>query len=132
MAIATVATVPIDLVFIPWCDANLGNGGIGGSISFIITEGGMLAAGLMLLPKGMLARENLWLSLRALLAGLLMTAAIYPLRDYFLAIPILVAVLVYGVLVFVLKLVPDEDFQLVREMAGNILSRVKRRSSSGN
>jgi O-antigen/teichoic acid export membrane protein len=126
MGIATIATVPIDLVLIPWCLVQFGNGAIGGAISFIITEAGMLIVGLRLLPKGSLGRSNVRTTLRALLAGGLMVAATWWARPYFIGLPIAIGMVVYAAAVLILRVVPKDDLELFKSMAVNVLKRFKR------
>ena len=90
MAVATFATIPLDLVLIPWCQNTFGNGAIGGALAFVVTESIMMIAGLYLLPKGSLGWGNAWTAVRALTAGLGMVAAIWMWRDAFIAIPVVI------------------------------------------
>jgi O-antigen/teichoic acid export membrane protein len=126
MGIATIATVPIDLVVIPWCLAQFGNGAIGGAISFIITEAAMLIIGLRLLPKGSLGRSNVSTALRASLAGGLMVAATWWARPYFIGLPIAIGMVVYSAAVLILRVVPKDDLELFKSLALNVLKRFKR------
>jgi O-antigen/teichoic acid export membrane protein len=130
MAVATLATLPLDFLLIPWCQATWGNGGLGGALSFIITELGMVVAGILLLPKGSLGRANLWVAVRALLAGLAMAAAAWWLRGLFIAIPIIVGAIVYVGTALLLGLAPREDVELLRSLAAGVLSRLRPRRAS--
>jgi O-antigen/teichoic acid export membrane protein len=116
MAVATVLTLPLDWILIPWCEGWFANGGLAGALSFLITEGGMLIAGIYLVPRGTLTRRNLWLAIRASLAGLMMVAGTWWLRDYFIAIPVLAGVLIYTVAGWILHLVQTEDLMLAKSM----------------
>jgi O-antigen/teichoic acid export membrane protein len=133
MAVATVATLPLDLWLIPWCAQVYGNGGIGGALSFVITEGGMLLTGLLLMPKGTLGRTNLWLAARALLAGLVMLAAAWwlgalPLGIFIrLALSVVGGGAVYLLAGWVLRLVAPEDVALAKELGLGMLRRIQRR-----
>ena len=125
MAVAAVATLPLDLLLIPWCQRAFANGGIGGAISFVITEGGMLVAGLMLLPRAILGKENGWLAARALAVGLAMVAATWWLREQFIVIPILVGAASYGLLGWLAGLVPRKDVELVKTLIPSMWRRVR-------
>jgi len=127
MAGAALATLPLDLLLIPWCQAALGNGGIGGAVTFIITELGILFAGLRLLPKGYLGRSNAWVAARALMVGLAMVGMVWWLRGLFIAIPVIVGVTVYVGLVLLLRIVPHEDLALFWSLAGSALARLRPR-----
>ncbi len=126
MAVATVATIPIDLVAIPWCLAQFGNGAIGGAISFIVTELGMLLIGLRLLPPGSLDRSNIVTALKAVLAGGLMVAATWWARPYFIGLPIAIGMGVYTAAVLLLRVVPKDDLELFKSLALNVIARFRR------
>ncbi len=53
---------------------------------------------------------------RPLLATLLMTAAVWPLRHLFVLWPIMVGILVYILALFLLRAIPAEDQQLLRRL----------------
>jgi O-antigen/teichoic acid export membrane protein len=125
MAVATVVSFALDFLLITWFQRWYGNGGIGGALGFVITETGMLIAGLTLLPKGSLGWENVSLAARALLAGLIMAAVAWLSRDLFILIPILGGALTYGALAFILKLIPREDMQLLQKAGQRLLLRVR-------
>jgi O-antigen/teichoic acid export membrane protein len=127
MAIATVATLPLDLILIPWCVRAFGNGAMGGAIAFVITEGAMLLAGLWLLPAGSLGRTTASLAGRVLVAGLLMAAVAWWLRDAFLPIPIAAGALVYTAVAFLLHAIPREDLEMALSLAQGALHRVRAR-----
>ncbi|MBK9055149.1 MAG: polysaccharide biosynthesis C-terminal domain-containing protein [Chloroflexi bacterium] len=82
MVVATIATIPLDLLLIPWCVARFGNGALGGAIAFVVTEAGMMLAGLWLLPAGALTRRNAAQAVRVLLAGLIMLAVTWPCTTF--------------------------------------------------
>jgi len=129
MAGAAVATLPLDLFFIPWCQTAWGNGGIGGALTFIVTELGMLIVGLRLLPRGSLGRSNAWVAVRALVVGLAMVGIVWWLRDLFIAIPVMVGVAVYVGLVLLLRIVPREDLDLFQSLARGALGRLRPRQA---
>ena len=126
MAVATVATIPLDILLIPWAQANLGNGAIGGALAYIFTEGGMLAAGLYLLPRGYLGRENLIVAIKGFFCGLVMGAAAWYLRDYFIAIPIAVSAIIYPALILMTRAIPQEDMEILQDTLQPILKRLGR------
>lgn len=126
MAIATIATLPIDLVAVPWCQQAFGNGGLGGAVSYLITEGGMLIAGLMMLPRGSLGRSNAWAAARAMAAALAMAAAAWAFRDQFIVLPILAGAVVYPALILLLRVVPREDQALLLGAVAGIARRFRR------
>lgn len=129
MAVATLVSIPLDLVLVPWCTRAFGNGAIGGALAFVITESGMLLVGLRFLPQGALGRRNAWLALRVVLAGLVMVGATWWARELFIAVPVMVGALVYVASILVLQVVPAEDWALLRSLGQSVLARVWRRSA---
>jgi O-antigen/teichoic acid export membrane protein len=127
MAVATLATLPLDLILIPWCVRTFGNGAMGGALAFVITEGAMLVAGLWLLPAGSLGRTTTSLAGRVLIAGLLMAAVAWWLRDAFLPIPIAAGALVYTTLAFLLRAIPREDLTMALSLGQSALRRLRAR-----
>jgi O-antigen/teichoic acid export membrane protein len=126
MAIATFATVPLDLLFIPWCRDALGNGAIGGALSFIVTELGMVIAGFIFLPKGLLQRENVLRILKTVFAGAVMAVVVWQVRHLFIAIPILVGAVVYVGAILLLRVIPHEDWALLKSLGLGLLARFTR------
>ncbi len=126
MAIATVATILLDIVLIPWCQARFGNGAMGGALAFVITELGMMIAGLMLLPRGSLTRTNLWTGVRIMLAGLVMMAAAWQFEHFFIGVPILVGAVTYIGCVLLLRVVPKADFELLLSLVQQLQQKLRR------
>ena len=125
MAIATMATIPLDLVLIPWCQQTFGNGAIGGALAFVVTEAGILIAGLQFLPTGSLGRVNLWASVRTLFAGILMALVVWQLRSHFIAIPVIVGILLYCGLILLMGVIPKEDLQTIQSLGKNALLKFR-------
>lgn len=130
MAVATLATIPLDLLLIPWTASAFGNGAIGGALAYVFTEGGMTIFGLLMLPRGYLRRENLILALKAVTAGLVMMGAVWFVRDQFIVIPILLGMIVYPAMIFALRTIPREDVQLLQEAGRSILLRLRAKSQA--
>jgi O-antigen/teichoic acid export membrane protein len=126
MAIATFATVPLDLLFIPWCRDALGNGAIGGALSFIVTELGMVIAGFIFLPKGLLQRENIVRILKTVFSGVIMAVVVWQMRHFFIALPILVGGVVYIGAILLLRVIPHEDWALLKSLGLGLLARFTR------
>lgn len=85
-----VISVVLDPWLIPWFQTRTGNGGLGVCVSTVISEIFMVAAGLCLLPKGILdwsLRRKLY---SALSAGVVMSAIAWSLSSFspFLAAPL--------------------------------------------
>jgi O-antigen/teichoic acid export membrane protein len=126
MFIATLITIPLDLLLVPWTQSSFGNGAIGGAISFVITEFGMCIAGIYLLPKGSLGWSNVRVGSAIIAAGMIMAAATWWCRNMFIAIPILVGAFTYISLIAILRIVPKEDIAVFKEIAQGILRKIRR------
>ena len=129
MAIAIGATIILDLILIPWFQVEYGNGAIGGAVAFVVTELGMLVTGIRLLPKGTLDKNNAWFAARVLLAGFIMAAAVWLLRDVFILVPIIVGVIVYLVMILLLRVIPKEDWIMLKGIVISFRDRFMKRSS---
>lgn len=131
MAVAAVATIPLDMVLIPWCQSVFGNGAIGGALAFVVTELAMMVAGLLLLPRGILNNATLWTSVRILIAGAGMAATVLQFQSIFtgitlISVSIVVGAGVYGGLILLLRVLPREDYVLFGRFVNGFLSRFKR------
>ena len=127
LIIATVITILLDLVLVPWCQHTFDNGAIGGSLSFVITEFAMVIVGIILLPKGTLGFANAFTAARILFAGCVMLLVTWQFRTVFIAIPVLVGSIVYPALILLMRVVPSEDLALLKSMALQAIGRIHRR-----
>ena len=98
-----------------------------GALSFIVTELGMVLVGICLLPKGSLGWSNIWMATRLHAAGLTMAGAAWLVRDMFIVIPIFVGAITYIGMIAILRVVPNEDITLFKEMAQGIMRKLRRR-----
>ena len=130
MAVATLATIPLDLVLVPYANT-FGAAGVGGAMAYLFTEGGMVIAGLYFLPKGFIGRENLTLALKAVLAGAVMYASVLWISRYGLLPGIISGGIIYPALIFLLKTIPAEDLELLKSIAAPITNRLSRFTKSG-
>jgi hypothetical protein len=129
MAIAAAITIPLDLVLVPWCQREFGNGAIAGALSYIITEFGMVIAGIALLPKGSLGRSNIVSAIRIVTAGLAMVGTIWWARDMFIAIPVAIGAITYIAMIMILRVIPNEDLALFKQMAQGMIRKLRRRDN---
>lgn len=122
--IAIVLTIPLDFILIPYCEAQFGNGAIGGALAFVVTELIILLGAMPVLPAGTLTRSTLFHTLRILLAGTIMAVITWQFRHLFVAIPLIIGVLTYAICVPLLRLITPEDWQLLLNLAKPILNRL--------
>jgi O-antigen/teichoic acid export membrane protein len=128
MAAALAATIPLNILLVPWCDRVFGNGAIAGGIAYIATEGGILAITLWRMPRTTLNRSNLWTTARILAAGMVMVAFTWWLRGVFLGIPILVGFAVYTAMIVLLRVVPPDDWALLKSAGQSLANRLSHRA----
>jgi O-antigen/teichoic acid export membrane protein len=129
IAVTALATIPLNLLFIPWAGQVFGNAGIGASLVFIITETTMLVAGLILLPKYLLRYADYRMLGLTLVAGLVMVVVTWQVRDYFIVVPVVVGAVTYGGMILLLRVVPKEDFALLKNAAAGFLARIRRQET---
>lgn len=125
MIAVTVLTLPLDLFLMPWTERVLGNGGLGGVISYAITESVMLAATILLLPKNTFAWSNLRTVVLTMVAGLGMVAASWWFRDSYMILSVLVGAVSYFALVMLLRILSPEDMGLLKAGMGQVLAKLR-------
>jgi hypothetical protein len=108
-----VSTV-LAVVLIPVCQTRWGNGGIGLVLAFGAAEMMMLIAFLLLLPKGVLDRNNLMDVFRTLAAGsaTILLFLVLPTMPFLVALPASVGIFI--VFAFATGLLLKTDIDTVR------------------
>jgi O-antigen/teichoic acid export membrane protein len=124
MAVATLVTIPLDLFLIPWCQAVFNNGAIGGAAAFFITELGMMLYGLKLVGNEGINLRSAWQALRIFLAGAGMFAVTWLFRQHFILIPIIVGAVSYISLILLLRVIPADDFALLKGLVQEAVQRI--------
>lgn len=118
MVTGIVASIPLDLVFVAWADDRFDNGAIGGALSYVVTESVMLVLGIWKVAPTVINRASLLRIGKILVAGGLMVAATWPVRDMFPLIPIVVGAIVYvGAILLMRTLTDDEQSWVKRGLA---------------
>jgi O-antigen/teichoic acid export membrane protein len=123
--IASVAlSTALDLVFIPYFQRTAGNGGIGATLAFVLSEAVIFSGSLYLMPRGSLGADALLNGLRALAAAGLTAGAfmLLPGLSPFIGMPL--AVLVFTGCSVGVGLVRRGDVDLVRGIVSAKLARV--------
>jgi O-antigen/teichoic acid export membrane protein len=126
---ATLLTIPLDLLFIPWCRQMFANGAIGGALSYVITEVGMVLVGLWLLPRGALDWSNVRTAALVIVAGVVMAGATWWVHDLFPAIPVLVGAVTYTGMILLLPVISQEDRALFTQLIQQMIGRFRRRDT---
>jgi hypothetical protein len=125
MVLSLIASVPLNILFVPWTLKLFANGAIGSVLSLFITELSMVIYGIRALPAGSLGWSNVRFGLRVMAASLTMGLVTWLLRDLFIAVPILVGALTYLGLVFGFGIVAPEDRALLAQMVRSVQARVR-------
>jgi O-antigen/teichoic acid export membrane protein len=125
MIAAIVITLPIDFVMIPWTARVFGNGALGGTLAFLVTEFGMVVAAILLLPKHTLQWSNVRTAVLTLFSGLLMMAASWWFRDTMMLVSILVGAVTYSAAVMLLRIIPREDLLLIKGAIIGLIARLR-------
>lgn len=126
MIAGILLTIPIDFVLVPWTHAIFGNGGLGGTLAFLITEFGMVVSAILLLPRHTLQWSNVRTAVLTLLSGLLMMAASWWFRDTMMVLSIIVGGITYVAAVLLLRIIPHEDLILIRDGVMSVIGRLRR------
>lgn len=124
LAIATFTQIPLNVIFVPIFENTFANGALGAALSCVITEAGMMVAGISLLPRQTINRRTFSYILRTILAGAGMILGSWWIRDEFLLFPVLVGAAIFIALSYFLKLFSGEEWQLLLEMMMAVKSKV--------
>ena len=128
IALGAVLTIPLDFLFIPYFEQRFDNGAIGGAAAYAVTEAVVLCGAIYLLPRGSLGLASVWYAARVIVAGLVMVAAVLPLRELPLVVPIAAGALVFCASVLVVGLLgPDDRRLLIAVLPEGLYQRVSRR-----
>lgn len=123
--LAIAVTLPLDLLLVPWAERTFQNGALGGAFSFLCTEFAMCVVSLLLLPRGTLAWSNVRNALLTLVAAVTMMAACWWWRESAIVVSVVVGALVYVAMVVVLRILPQEDWDMLRSALREVLGRIR-------
>ena len=121
--LAMLAAILLNIVLVPWCQKIFDNGAIGGALSHVITEAAIFVGCLWLLPKGTFGWNQARVYGQVLLVGLIMVVTAWWLRHLFIVIPIVFGAVIYGGLLALLRLVPEEDWHVLKDLGKDALTR---------
>lgn len=93
---AAILNPLVNFAAIPFAQATFGNGAIGAAAVTTFTEIFMMVVGLRLLSGGVLDRGVFLGAVKCLVAGLLMSAAVWLTREYPIVVPVGLGALVYA------------------------------------
>lgn len=113
---------PLNFVLIPWSEQTFANGAIGGAMRLFLTEFLMMIFSLWMLPRGTLTRESASTALRTFVAGGVMFAACWYVKDMFIGIVIAVGIVTYALMILALRVLKPEDVDLAFNATRGALS----------
>jgi O-antigen/teichoic acid export membrane protein len=129
MIVAIVVSIPLDILLVPWTHDRYGNGAIGGALSYLITETVILVPAIYWVAPHLINRRVMTRLVKVLIAGGAMLAAVWPIRERLIIIPILVGAVVYTGLIALLRVLDDDEVQMVRTFKDRIVGRTLRRGT---
>jgi O-antigen/teichoic acid export membrane protein len=124
MVTAIVLSIPLDVVLVRWTGRRFDNGAIGGALAYIFTETAMLVYGLLRIAPMIRDRSTAVRIAKILGAGGLMVAAAWPLRDAFVALPIVVGAAAYVVATILLRTLTSDEEAMVRHTISRVRAKV--------
>lgn len=116
---------PLNFMLIPWTDQAFGNGAIGAALRLAITELCMAIFSLWMVPRGILTRDNASTAVRTFIAGGVMLAACWYVREMFIAIPVLVGIVTYTLMITVLRVLKPEDIEMIRKAVRGAVAAIR-------
>ena len=117
---SALATIPLDLILVPWSRDRYGNGAIGAALAQVMTETAQFAVGVWLVAPFLIRRDIVWRLARVLGAGGIMFSVGWPIRQVFLPAIVLICAVVYCLALVILRVIEDDD----RRLIGKALRRV--------
>lgn len=130
MIAGIVLAFPLNFVLIPWTQQMFQNGAIGGALRLFVTEFLMAIFALWMLPRGTLTRQSADTAARIFAAGGAMVTACWFVRDMFIAVPVLVGIATYTVMILVLRVLKPEDIEMATNAARGALAGLRWRSQA--
>ena len=122
---AILLSVPLDLVLVPWTQRRYGNGAIGGALAYVVTEMLMVIAGIVCLAPQLLSIQRCTRVLLCTFGGGVMVLVGWPLRSQFVVVPGLASLAAYAVVILVLRVPNEAEWNGVRSLVANARSRLR-------
>jgi O-antigen/teichoic acid export membrane protein len=120
MSAAIVVSVGFDIIFVPLMDEVAGNGAIGGALGYVVTESLMVGIAIWKMAPHTVDRSARIRLGKIYLAGATMVAAAWPLREHFLIIPVAVGACVFVAMVVLLRILTDDERDMLRRLGGRV------------
>lgn len=116
LGLATIATVPLDLVLVPWTDRSFDNGAIGGALAYVVTEATILVVAVAVLAPHLAGRPTLHRLGRCAAGTVVMAAAVWPIRSLFPVVPVAVGAITYAAVLAALRTFDSREIELARRV----------------
>ncbi|MBN9393167.1 MAG: flippase [Chloroflexi bacterium] len=98
MVMAIFINLGLNVILIPLYQNMTGDGAVGAAISQLATEVIIGICGFIIIGSSILNKSLLLIIVKSAAAALVMAAVIWPLREQFILLPVLLGVAIYGVL----------------------------------
>lgn len=125
MGAMCIVNLLLNLVTIPYFHGHYGNAALGAALALLVTDVAIGVVAVVLLPRNV--RPAIKAGVRAILASaaasVMMAAAVWPLRDRFVAVPILTGAVVFTVAALALRVFPREELRVLTGLAGRLAGR---------
>lgn len=127
MIVATIVRIILDILLVPWCQRVFNNGALAGALIYLVVEAGQTAVGILMMRKGTITWSNVSIAVRALVAGLVMTWVCSLTDELFILVPVAAGAATYVALILLFRVLPAEDLQIIRQLAAQLLGRLRPR-----
>jgi O-antigen/teichoic acid export membrane protein len=123
MIAAFLVSIPLHLTVDRWTNRQYGSAALGAAMVFTATEVLILVLSIIFIAPDVIDRSVISVFLRTNIAGGLLMAAAWPLREQMLLLPIIAGAAVYVLAVVVLRAVDDEEKRLILSIPGRLRRR---------
>lgn len=96
LIVSALATIPLDIVLVPWADDRFENAALAGALAFLVTESGAVAFGAYRVLPGMFSATVRRMLFRSTLAAGVMAGAVYATDGLHVLFRIVIGGLVYA------------------------------------
>ncbi len=119
MVVAIIASIPLDLLLVPWTRNHYDNGAIGGALAYVVTESMILLVGIAVVAPFLNTKATWKRVAKVGVSGAVMFAVCWPLRDRLFLIPAVVGAVVYVAMILTSRVFDsDERAALVVSLRG--------------
>lgn len=114
MIAAIVASIALDIFLVPWTARELNNGAIGGALSFVITEAGMVAAAFWLLAPSLWTAPRVHRVVKCVVGGAALVGVALTLRNQSFVLAVAAGSVAYIATISALRVLGPDELALVK------------------